>query len=260
MASEVELALEGVVDRLDRLPDPAGRSVARRLAAAAGAGRAQPGPGGGQVLGLLPGESLVADQGQPGPRRTDTAGVREQLAGDLAFPGLRIGQAPGRRHLVRVVIRYGFNPPSADARRSTCSSPIWPAPSAGRSPARRRAAPGVASISRTGSYHDGHCRARLDAWLASGWPHSPYGWSCRTSPRVRKSGHCRRCEAAGLRWRSRPPGGRLSCPWPLACPVVGPAGKGPMPLPVPSPGLTAWPKRQKHWTPGPVSAEFQCSG
>jgi hypothetical protein len=41
-ASEVELALEGVVDRLDRLPDPAGRSVPRRLAAAAGAGRRSP--------------------------------------------------------------------------------------------------------------------------------------------------------------------------------------------------------------------------
>src|SRR5271166_5858845 len=37
------------------------------------------------------------------PRRADTAGVREQLAGDLAFPGLRIGQAPGRRHPVRDV-------------------------------------------------------------------------------------------------------------------------------------------------------------
>ena len=25
------------------------------------------------------------------------------------------------------------------------------------------------------------------------------------------------------------------------------------------PLLSAWPKRQEHWTPGPVSAEFQCS-
>ena len=33
----------------------------------------------------------------------DTAGVREQRAGDLAFPDLRIGQAPGRRHPVRDV-------------------------------------------------------------------------------------------------------------------------------------------------------------
>jgi hypothetical protein len=44
VAFEVELALEGVVGRLDRLPDPAGRSVARRLAAAAGAGRRSPDP------------------------------------------------------------------------------------------------------------------------------------------------------------------------------------------------------------------------
>jgi len=100
---EVELALEGVIDRLDRLPDPADRSVARRLAAAVGRTGRSPNPAVARSPDSCPANPLSPIKGQPGPRRADTAGVREQLAGDLAFPGLRIGQAPGRRHPVRDV-------------------------------------------------------------------------------------------------------------------------------------------------------------
>jgi hypothetical protein len=201
VALEVELALEGVIDRLDRLPDPADRSVARRLAAAVGRTGRSPNP-------------AVARSSDSCP----------------ANPLSPIRVSPGR---------------GAGTRRACASS----SPATSRSP-----------VSGSARHQAAGIPSGMFQWLASGWPHSPYGWSCMTPPRACKSGHCRRCEAAGLLWRSRPPGERLSCPWPLVCPVVGPYRKRPMPLPLPSPGLTAWPKRQKHWTPGPVSAEFQCSG
>src|SRR6516225_9113036 len=66
---EVELALEGVVDRLDPLPDPPDRAVAGCLVAAVRADQGQPEPGGDQVLELPPGEALVADEDHPGPQR-----------------------------------------------------------------------------------------------------------------------------------------------------------------------------------------------
>jgi hypothetical protein len=44
VAFEVELALEGVVDRFDPLPDPADRSVPGRLVAAVGRTRCSPSP------------------------------------------------------------------------------------------------------------------------------------------------------------------------------------------------------------------------
>jgi hypothetical protein len=34
-------------------------------------------------------------------KRTGTGSVRQQFAGDLAFPDLRVGQAPRHRHPVR---------------------------------------------------------------------------------------------------------------------------------------------------------------
>jgi hypothetical protein len=67
VAFQVELALEGVVDRFDPLADPADRAVARRLVAAVRADQVQPVADGDQVLELPPGEALVADQGQPRP-------------------------------------------------------------------------------------------------------------------------------------------------------------------------------------------------
>src|SRR5512133_1624572 len=63
---EVELAFEGVVDRFDPLADPADRAVAGRLVAAVGPDQVQAVPAGDQVLELLPGQALVADQDQPG--------------------------------------------------------------------------------------------------------------------------------------------------------------------------------------------------
>src|SRR5690348_17612564 len=64
VAFEVELALEGVVDRFDPLADPADRSVAGRLVAAVRADQVQPVAGGEQVLELAPGEPLVPEGGK----------------------------------------------------------------------------------------------------------------------------------------------------------------------------------------------------
>src|SRR5438094_8522146 len=95
VAFEVELAFEGVVDRLDPLADPADGPVAGWLVAAVGPDQAQREPGGEQVLEVPPGEALVADQGQPRPQRAGPLSVGEQFGGHLAFPQLRAGPAPG---------------------------------------------------------------------------------------------------------------------------------------------------------------------
>src|SRR5512140_1198052 len=79
VAFQVELALEGVVDRFDPLPDPADGPVAGWLVAAVGADQAQAKCGGEQVLEVAPGEALVADESQPGPQRAGPLGVGEQL-------------------------------------------------------------------------------------------------------------------------------------------------------------------------------------
>ena len=110
VAFEVELAFEGVVDRFDPLPDPADRSMAGRLVAAVRPDHAQAEPGGDQLLEVPAREPLVPDQGQPRAQRAGAGGVRQQLCGRLAFADLGIGQAPGSRHPVRVVIRYSFSP------------------------------------------------------------------------------------------------------------------------------------------------------
>src|SRR5579863_3927833 len=89
---EVELALEGVVDRFDPLPDPAEGAVPGCLVLAVGADQVQPVPGGDQVLELAAGEALVADEDQPGAQRAGTGGVGQQLARDLALAELGIGQ------------------------------------------------------------------------------------------------------------------------------------------------------------------------
>src|SRR5437763_10081807 len=69
VAFEVELALEGVVDRLDPLPDPPDRAVAGCLVAAVRADHTHPVPAGDQVFEVPAGEALVADEDQPGPQR-----------------------------------------------------------------------------------------------------------------------------------------------------------------------------------------------
>src|SRR5215470_18539484 len=63
VAFQVELAFEGVVDRLDPLADPADGPVAGRLVAAVGPDQVQPEVAGDQVLEVLLGEALVADEG-----------------------------------------------------------------------------------------------------------------------------------------------------------------------------------------------------
>src|ERR1041385_8251868 len=59
VAFEVELALEGVVDQLNPLADPADGSVAGWLVAAVWADQVQPKPRCDQVLELAPGEAFV---------------------------------------------------------------------------------------------------------------------------------------------------------------------------------------------------------
>jgi len=54
---QVQVALEGVGDRLDPLPDRANGPVAERLVAAVRADQAHPQPGGDQVVELLPGKA-----------------------------------------------------------------------------------------------------------------------------------------------------------------------------------------------------------
>src|SRR5947208_11589974 len=65
VAFEVQLAFEGVVDRLDPLADPADGPVPGCLVAAVGADQGHPEAGGDQVLEVAPGEALVPDEGQP---------------------------------------------------------------------------------------------------------------------------------------------------------------------------------------------------
>src|ERR1700747_1589908 len=78
VAFEVELAFEGVVDRLDPLADPADGPVPGCLVAAVGPDQVQGESGGDQVLELPPGEALVADEGQPGPQRGPAGSMGEQ--------------------------------------------------------------------------------------------------------------------------------------------------------------------------------------
>ena len=78
MAFEVELTLEGVVDRLDPLPDPADRAVPGRLVAAVRADQSQPEPGG------------------------DTATSRSPILGSARHQATGIPSG--------VVIRYSFSP------------------------------------------------------------------------------------------------------------------------------------------------------
>jgi len=205
---------EGVVDRLDRLLDPAGRSVARRLAAAVGAGRAQPEPGGGQVLGLLPGESLVADRVSPG-RGARTCGRARAARRLPRVPRAsdRPGTRPPASRLSGDQVRLRSPPPAHMRGAVPVVRPSDPAPSAGRSPARRRAAPGWRRSAAPGRTTTGTAGpGSMRGLPLVGRIHLMGGPAGRRRVPV-NPGIARRYEAAGLRWRPRPRGGRLSCPW-----------------------------------------------
>lgn len=97
---EAELALEGVVDRLDPLPDSAEVAVAGVLVAAV---RAQHPHAECGDLGfdVAPGQALV---GQHRGARAQQAGLHgdgQQVQAHVAFAELGIGQAPGDGHPVR---------------------------------------------------------------------------------------------------------------------------------------------------------------
>ena len=110
VAFEVELALEGVVDRFDPLPDPADRAVPGCLVAAVRADQAEPVLAGDQVLEVPAREALVPDQGQARPQRAGAGGVREQVRGDLAFPILGSARHHATGIPSGVVSRYSFRP------------------------------------------------------------------------------------------------------------------------------------------------------
>src|SRR5919201_6522408 len=97
---ERELALEGVVDRLDPLTDPAELPDPRLLVAAVGTqeGGVEVGDG---ALELLAGESFVADDDLPAAEQAALAGAPEHGRGDFALGVVRGCQAETDRHPVR---------------------------------------------------------------------------------------------------------------------------------------------------------------
>src|SRR4051794_16559422 len=97
---ERELALEGVVDQLDPLTDPAELAEAGLLVAAVGAheGGVQVGDG---ALELLAGEPLVADDDLSAAEQSALAGALEHCRGHVALGVVRGCQAEADRHPVR---------------------------------------------------------------------------------------------------------------------------------------------------------------
>ena len=110
VAFEVQLALEGVVDRLDPLPDPADRSVPGRLVAPVGADQVQAEAAAEQVLEVLAGEALVADEGQPRPQRAGAAAWASSSAAAWRSPILGSARHQATGIPSGVVIRYSFSP------------------------------------------------------------------------------------------------------------------------------------------------------
>src|SRR5487761_1750650 len=79
VAFQVELPLEGVVDRCDPLPDPADGPVPGRLVAAVRPDQPQLIPGGDELLEVAAREALVPDQRQARAQRAGPGGAGQQL-------------------------------------------------------------------------------------------------------------------------------------------------------------------------------------
>ena len=105
---QVELALEGVVDRLDPLPDPADRAVPGASSLRSGRTRCSPYPVVTRSSNSRPANPLSPMRIRPG-RSASTASIPST---------------------------------SANAPRNSRGAPTRPAPSGGLSPGRRRTAPG----------------------------------------------------------------------------------------------------------------------
>ena len=95
---EVELALEGVDDRFDPLPDVGEVAGSGGFVAAGGAQQADAEVIAREALELAPGEALVAEEYLASPDKCVV--VFEQIAGKVAFADLGAGQAPDDRHAV----------------------------------------------------------------------------------------------------------------------------------------------------------------
>jgi hypothetical protein len=110
MAFQVELAFEGVVDRFDPLPDPAGRGVAGCLVAAVRADELHPEAVAGQGFEVPAGQALSPIRMSPGRSAPVRAAWASRSAATSRSPifGLAGHQATGIPS--GVVIRYSFSP------------------------------------------------------------------------------------------------------------------------------------------------------
>ncbi len=137
---EPELTLEGVVDGLDALAEPAQLAVALPLTTAIG-----PDQRGAEladeVLELPAGIPLVRDDEQAGPERRPRRS--EHCAGDFPIAQLGGGQAPEHHRPVRGGEQVEAEAPEVArvGRSSSRSRPIRRARSARPSPERRRRGP-----------------------------------------------------------------------------------------------------------------------
>jgi hypothetical protein len=96
---KVQLALEGVVDRLDQLPDGLEQTLALPLLLPLEGRSQQLDPAHSEVvLELLRGEALVGDQQQSLPVGNESCLDVEHGLQDLALVHLRVGQCPQDRH------------------------------------------------------------------------------------------------------------------------------------------------------------------
>ena len=119
MALQVELALEGIVDRLDELPQRLEQPVAGpwRLALV---GRPQdPHALGGQDrLGLGIAVALVSQDDQPGPLGHEPGFDVQQLDQDLPLVSFGVGQREGNRQAVQGTDQVQPQPPEVAGVRA----------------------------------------------------------------------------------------------------------------------------------------------
>jgi hypothetical protein len=99
---QIELAFEGVVDRLDQLPDGRQQVLAGARRPVAVGGAQQVGAPGTQVVVQFGGDLALVGQQQQASALSEQIGVDVQHAHeDLALIQFRIGQRPGDRQTGR---------------------------------------------------------------------------------------------------------------------------------------------------------------
>ncbi len=100
VAFQAQLALEGVVDGLDPLPDPAQAAVSEGFVASVGAQHAHA-EGGDLGFDVASGQALVGQYCVAGGQQAGLDGDGQQVQAHVAFAELGVGQTPGDRHAVR---------------------------------------------------------------------------------------------------------------------------------------------------------------